>query len=151
MATFQVNAKYGEEMFCTFLIKDMSFDKLMQEIKQNCSPLAHLPASNIRVRYRDDDGDMITLWEDPSGFAFREFLRSAKVVKDREYKIFLRASEIDSPLSRKIRPTDLETPISSASVGQESPCLQPMHCLSHQHRLRIPPQQRLQNMLRKIL
>ena len=42
-----------------FLIKDITFAKLMQEIKRNCLPLAHLPASNIRVRYRDEDGDMI--------------------------------------------------------------------------------------------
>ena len=65
MATYQVKVKYGEERFSTFLIKDISFAKLMQAIKQNCSPLAHLPASNIRVRYRDEDGDMINLSEDP--------------------------------------------------------------------------------------
>ena len=47
MATYQVKVKYGEERFSTFLIRDISFDKLMQEIKKNCSPLAHLPASNI--------------------------------------------------------------------------------------------------------
>jgi len=123
-----VKVKYGEERFSTFLIRDISFDKLMQEIKKNCSPLAHLPASNIRERYRDDDGDMINLSEDPSGFAFGEMLRSAKEVKDREYRnIFLQASEIDSPLPRKIRRTELETPISSASVDNESPCLQPKH------------------------
>ena len=79
----------------------------MQEIKRNCSPLAHLPASNIRVRYRDEDGDMINLWEDSSGFSFGEMLRSAKEVKERDYKkIFLQASEIDSPLPSKMRRTD---------------------------------------------
>jgi len=47
---------------------------------------------------------MINPSEDPSGFAFGKMLRSAKEVKDREYKnIFLQASEIDSPLPRKIR------------------------------------------------
>ena len=56
-----MKVKYGEERFCTLLIKDITFAKLMQEIKRNCSPLAHLRASNIRVRYRDEDGDMINL------------------------------------------------------------------------------------------
>ena len=81
-----MKVKYGEERFCTFLIKDITFAKLMQEIKSNCSPLAHLPASNIRVRYRDDDGDMINLWDDSSGFSFGEMLRSTKEVKERVIK-----------------------------------------------------------------
>ena len=76
----------------------------MQEIKRNCLPLVNLPSSNIRVRYRDKDGDMINLWNDSSGFSFREMLRSAKEVKERDYKkIFLQASEIDSPLPSKMR------------------------------------------------
>ena len=87
----------------------------MQEIKRKCSLLAHLPASNIRVRYRDEDGYMINLWEDSSGFSFGEMLRSAKEVKERDNKeIFLLASEIDSPLPSKMsqmRRTDLGTDI----------------------------------------
>ena len=115
MATYQVKVKYGER-FSTFLIKDISFGKLMQAIKQNCTPLAHLPASNICVRYRDEDGDMINLSEDPDDFAFGEMLRSAKEVKDWDYgKIFLQASEVDSPLPRKLRRMDVEMPSSSAS------------------------------------
>ena len=86
MAAYQVKVKYGEERFCTFLIKDITFAKLMQEIKRNCSPLAHLPVSNIRVRYRNEDGDMINLWDDSSGFSFGEMLRGAKEVKERDYK-----------------------------------------------------------------
>jgi len=126
MATYQVKVKYGEERFSTFLIKAISFAKLMQAIKQNCSPLAHLPASNIRVRYRDEDGDMINLSEDPDDFAFGEMLRSAKEVKDRDYgKIFLQASEVDSPLPRKLRRMDVELPSSSAS--NEFKSLQPKH------------------------
>ena len=81
MATYQVKVKYGEERLSTFLIKDISFAKLMQAIKQNFSPPAHLPTSNIRVRYRDEDGDMIHLSEDPDDFAFGEMLRSAKAGK----------------------------------------------------------------------
>ena len=86
MAAYQVKVKYREERFCTFLIKDITFPKLMQEIRRMCSPLEHLPASNIRVRYRYEDGDMINLWDDSSDFSFGEMLRSAKEVKEWDYK-----------------------------------------------------------------
>ena len=85
MAACQVKVKYGEERFCTFLIKDITFATLVREIKRHCLPLAHLPASNTRVRYGDEDGDMINLWEDSSVF-FEEMLRSGKEVKERDYK-----------------------------------------------------------------
>ena len=52
-----------------------------------------LPASNIRVRYRDEDGYMINLWEDSSGFSFGEMLRSAKEVKERDNKKNLSAGK----------------------------------------------------------
>ena len=124
MATCQVKVKYGEERFSTFLIKDISFAKLMQAIKQNCSPLAHLPASNIRVRYRHEGGDKINLSEDPDDFAFGEILRSAKELRDRDYgNIFLQASEVDSPLPRKVGRVDVVMLWSSASNEFES--LQP--------------------------
>ena len=87
MAACQVKVKYGEERFCTFLIKDITFATLMWEIKCHCSPLAHLLASNTCVRYGDEDGDMINLWEDSRGFSFGEMLRSGKEVKERDYKI----------------------------------------------------------------
>ena len=124
MATYQVKVKYGEGRFSTFLIKDISFGKLMEAIKENCSPLAHLPASNICVRYRNEDGDLINLSEDPDDFAFGEMLRSAKEVKDRDYrKIFLQASEVDSPLPRKLRRMDVEILSPSASNEFKSPQL----------------------------
>ena len=89
----------------------------MEAKKQNCSPLANLPTSNIRVRYRDEDGDMINLSENPDDFAFGEMLRSAKEVKDRDYgKIFLQASKVDSPLPRKLRRMDVEMLSPSASI-----------------------------------
>jgi len=127
MATYQVKVKYGEERFSTFLIKDISFAKLIHAIKQNCSPLAHLHVSNIRLRYRDEDGDMINLSEDPDDFAFGEMLRSAKEVKDRDYgKICLQASEVDSPLPRKLGQMKVEMPSSSAS-NELFKSLQPKH------------------------
>ena len=98
----------------------------MEAIKQNCSPLAHLPASNIRVRYRDEDGEMINLSEDPDDFAFGEMLRSAKEVKDwDDGKIFLQASEVDLPLPRKLRRMDVE--MLSPSAFNEFKSLQPKH------------------------
>ena len=58
---------------------------------------------------------MINLWDDSSGFSFGEMLRSAKEVEERDYKkIFLQASEIDSPLPHKMRQTDLGMPSSEA-------------------------------------
>ena len=98
----------------------------MQAIKQNCSPLAHLSASNIRVRYRDEDGDLINLSEDPDDFTLGKMLRRAKEVKDRDYgKIFLQASEVDTPLPGKLRRMDVEMPNSSSS--NEFKSLQPKH------------------------
>ena len=67
---------------------------------------------------------MISLWEDSSGFSFGEMLRSTKEVKGRDYKkIFLQASEIDSPLPSKMRRTDLGMPSSEA----DNESLQPKH------------------------
>ena len=64
---------------------------------------------------------MINLWDDSSGFSFGEMLRSAKEVKERDYKkIFLQASEIDSPLPRKMRRTDLGMPSSEADKLQRA-------------------------------
>ena len=37
------------------------------------------------VRHRDEDGDMINLWDDSSGFSFGEILRSAKEIKERDF------------------------------------------------------------------
>ena len=66
--------------------------------------------------YRDKDNDMINLSEDADDFAFGEMLRSAKEVKDWDYrKIFLQASEVDSALPRKLSRMDMEMLSSSAS------------------------------------
>ena len=102
-------------------------------------------------RERDDDGDMINLSEDPSGFAFGEMLRSAKEVKDRSTKRFFfrqvksihHYREKLDELSWKRRFLRLLS-ITSRLVYNRS------NYLSHQHRLRIPPQRQLQNMLKKV-
>lgn len=75
-----------------------------------------------RVIYRDEDGDLVNLTNDK--FAFSEMLRTAKVVDDRNFKkIFIQASEIDSPLPKKLKEFDGETP----SCSGVSSSLQPKH------------------------
>ena len=78
MTKYQVKVKYREERFSTILIKEISFAKLMQAIKQNCSPLAHLPTSNIHVRYLNKDHDMINLLEDPDDFCIQRDAKECK-------------------------------------------------------------------------
>ena len=96
----------------------------MQAIKQNCSPHAQLPASNIRLRYRDENDDMINLSEDPDDFSLGKMLRSAKEVKNRDNgKIFLHASEVDSLLPKTLRRLDVE--MLSSSASNEFKSLQP--------------------------
>ena len=100
---FQVKVEYGEKRFATFLLENVSYDGLVSSIRKNCSSLAHLDADKIRLRYRDEDGDMVNICE-ADHFAFSEMLRTAKEVKDRDYKkIFIQANEIDSPCPRKIK------------------------------------------------
>lgn len=127
MATYQIKVEYGEKCFCSFLIRNINNEKLFDEIKRNCSQLVHLPNSRIRVRYRDDDGDMVKLIPNDE-FSFNEILRSARDIKDREYKkIYLLANEIDSPMLRKIRRLDLEAACDTPAIVQTKSCLQPKH------------------------
>ena len=100
---FQVKVEYGGKRFATFLLENVSYDSLVSSIRKNCSSLAHLDADNIRLRYRDEDGDMVNVCQ-ADLFAFSEMLRTAKEVKDRDYKkIFIQANEIDSPCPRKMK------------------------------------------------
>ncbi|KAL9981945.1 hypothetical protein ACROYT_G010712 [Oculina patagonica] len=102
MATYQIKVEYGDDKrFSTFLLYDITLEKLLSEVKRHCSPLAHLPTSNIKIRFRDEDGDFINLFGS-DGFAFQEMLRSSKTVKDQDYrKIYLVANEVDSPMPKK--------------------------------------------------
>ena len=58
---FQVKVEYGGNRFATFLLENVSYDGLVSSIRKNCSSLAHLDADNIRLRYRDEDGDMVNV------------------------------------------------------------------------------------------
>ena len=81
---FQVKVEYGGKRFPTFLLENVSYDGLVSSIRKNCSSLAHLDAYKIRLRYRDEDGDMVNVCEaDLSSFS--EMLRTAKEVTTRKF------------------------------------------------------------------
>ena len=126
---FQVKVEYGGKRFATCLLENVSYDGLVRSQRKNCSSLAHLDADKIRLRYRDEDGDMVNVCE-ADLFAFSEMLRTAKEAKDLDYKkIFIQANEIDSPCPRKMKRVDfgVENPI----TGDELSCLQPKQLSFH--------------------
>lgn len=109
MANYQIKVQYGADRFSTFLLQDISYDGLLSSIRKNCSSLSCLEQDMIRLRYKDEDGDLVNIAKGDD-FAFTEMLRTAQVVKDRDYKkVFIQANEIDSPLpsSRKRRLADV--------------------------------------------
>ena len=126
---FQVKVEYGGKRFATFLLENVSYDGLVSSIRKNCSSLAHLDADKIRLRYRDEDGDMVNVCQ-ADLFAFSEMLRTAKEVKDRDYKkIFIQANEIDSPCPRKMKRVDFG--VENPSTGDELSCLEPKQLSFH--------------------
>ena len=103
--------------------KTVILDQSFSSIKKNCSSLAHLDADKIRLRYRDEDGDMVNVCQ-ADLFALSEMLRTAKEVKDRDYKkIFIQANEIDSPCPHKMKRVDFGA--ENPSTGDELSCLEP--------------------------
>ena len=125
----QVKVEYGGKRFATFLLENVSYDGLISSIRKNCSSLAHLNAAKIRLRYYDEDGDMVNVCE-AHLFAFSEMLRTAKEVKDRDYKkIFIQANETDSPCPRKMKRVDFGA--ENTSTGDELSCLQPKRLSFH--------------------
>ena len=72
---------YGGERFATFLLENVSYETLLQNIRKSCSPLANLSQDSIRLRYKDEDGDFVNISPDDP-FAFSEMLRTAKQVGD---------------------------------------------------------------------
>ena len=102
----QVKVDYGGERFATFLLRNVTYETLLQTIQSNCSPLAHLGKDSIRLRYKDEDGDFLNISPDDR-FAFSEMLQTAKQVGDRDYKKFyIKAHEVNSPVPQKMRRLD---------------------------------------------
>jgi len=81
----QVKVDYGGERFVTFLLRNVTYETLLQTIQRNCSPLAHFGQDSIGLRYKDEDGDFVNISPDDP-LAFSEMLRTAKQVGDRDYK-----------------------------------------------------------------
>lgn len=109
MPNYQIKVQYGTDRFSTFLLHDVGYNGLLSSIRKNCSSLSCLDEAMIRLRYKDEDGDLVNIAKDDD-FAFSEMLRTAQEVKDRDYKkVFIHANEIDSPqpLSRKRRLADV--------------------------------------------
>ena len=80
----QVTVEYGGERFATFLLRNVTYETLLQTIQKSCSPLAHLGQDSIR-RYKDEDRDFVNISSD-NPFAFSEMLRTAKQVGHRDYQ-----------------------------------------------------------------
>ena len=65
----QVKEDYGGERFATFLLENVSYESLLQNIRRNCSPHDHLGQGSIRLRYKDEEGDFVNISPDDP-FAF---------------------------------------------------------------------------------
>ena len=75
---------------------EISFVSLVEKIKKNCISLSHLEATSMRIKYKDEDDDLVNLRHDSA--AVKEMLRCSRDVQGQEFrKIFLYAAELDSP------------------------------------------------------
>lgn len=90
------DVKVRWERFAIFLLGNVIYEALLQIIRSNCSPLAHL----------GQDGDFVNISPDDP-FAFSEMLRTAKQVGDRDSKkIYIKAYEVNSPVPQKMTRLD---------------------------------------------
>ena len=117
--TLEVKVDYGGERFATFLLRNVTYETLLQTIQRNCSPLARLGQDSIRLRYKDEDGDFVNISPDDP-FAFSEMLRTEKQVGDRDYKknyIKAHEREVNSPVPQKMRRLDSAGLSTAAAFG----------------------------------
>ena len=130
---FRVKVEYGGKRFATFLLENVSYDVLV--------------SNSIRLRYQYGECLSSRLFFFVFFFfAFSpERLRTAKEVKDRDYKkIIIQANEIDSPCPRKMRRLPLWRPAKNFVVWNPNNC-RTMHQLFRQQvslkrRQRVPHQ-----------
>ena len=70
---FQVKVEYGKDKFVKFYVEadvvdgivlNYSFSSLVEDIRRTCGSLRHHTSSTLRVRYKDEDGDFVNLYED---------------------------------------------------------------------------------------
>ena len=95
--------QYNDHKYSTFFVNfyeksSYNFIHLTSDIKANVRSLQHVTPSTIRIRFKDDDGDFVNLSYGDHDI-FKEMFETANSVKDREYKkIYLRVSQLDSPV-----------------------------------------------------
>ena len=116
----QVKVDYGGERFAKLLLRNVTYETLLQTILRSCSSLAHLDQDSIRLRYKDEDGDFVNISPDDL-FAFSEMLRTAKQVGNGDYKkIYIKAHKVNSQVPQKMRRLDSGgLPTSAAFSGSE--------------------------------
>ena len=103
---YQIKVEYGKEKFVKFYVQTdvvggkvqgYSFSSLVDDIRRTCQSLQHLTSSTLRVRYKDEDGDFVNLYEDDKDNFLEMFARASSVDEGLYRKILLRVSELDSP------------------------------------------------------
>ena len=100
--------EYDNEKFSSFFVnlyekKDYNFADLTNDIRSYVRSLQYVTPSTIRIRFKDDDGDYVNL-SYGDGEMFKEMFETANPVKDRDYKrIYLKVSQLDSPVLNPLR------------------------------------------------
>ena len=113
----QVKVDYSGERFATFLLRNVTYETLLQSIRTNCSALAHLGQESIRLRYKDENGDFVNISPDDP-FSFSEMLQTAKQVGNQDYKkIYIKAHEVNSPVPQKTTPVDYQLLLLSVAAS----------------------------------
>ena len=95
-----IKVRYSDCKFASFFMEhdEISFVSLVEKIKENCISLGHLEATSMRIKYKDEDDDLVNLRHDSA--AVKEMLRCSRDVQGQEFrKVFLYAAELILPLS----------------------------------------------------
>lgn len=104
MNQFKVKVEYGKDKFIKFRIdaqlndgkiENYTFDSLVDDIRKRCGSLRH---QFLRIRYKDEDGDYVNLNKEDSENFNEMFGHASSEVEGLHRKIFLRVSELDSPV-----------------------------------------------------
>ena len=93
-----IKVRYSDCKFASFFMErdEISFVSLVEEIKENCISLRHLEATSMRIKYKNEDDDLVNLRHDSA--AVKEMLRCSRDVQGQKFcKVFLYAAELDSP------------------------------------------------------
>ena len=93
-----IKVRYSNCKFASFFMErdEVNFVSLVEKIKENCISLSHLEATSMRIKYKDEDDDLVNLR--PNSAALKEMLRCSRDNQGQEFcKVFLYAAELDSP------------------------------------------------------